>query len=265
MAVHELRPYRVHLREMGQTSPPALGQPALSLVIGTSVADVGCGSGLYGYLLRCAWHFTASWQLERATSCQRLVGVDFSPVAIGCLRRFMVYDELRLAEASTLPLEDKSVDTALSMENLEHLFTGEVGPALAELARVARRRVVITTPAPWMVINRQWLAEEIAEAGADPVPLTYSEFLVLAGCIHKSTLTPRQMTLAGFEVMGPPGRPEQVADSLLYWGEPDRLRLDLLGDVAGMAIGAYPADDGRDDWKEEYLRFLFASQAVRVD
>jgi SAM-dependent methyltransferase len=264
MSVHELRPSRVHLREMGQTSPPALGQPALSFVIGSSVADIGCGSGLYGYLLRCAWHFTASWQQEGVTSCERLVGVDFSPVAIGRLERFRVYDDLRLAEASVLPLEDKSVDTALSMENLEHLFPNEVGPALAELARIARRRVVITTPSPSVVINRLWLSGEIEEAEADPVPLPYAEFLVLAGCVHKSSLSPWQMRLVGFEVFGPPERPTQVADSLIYWGEPDRLRLHMLGAVAGMELESYPADDGRADWRDEYLRFLRASESIQV-
>jgi SAM-dependent methyltransferase len=264
MSVNELRPLRVQLREMGQTSPPALGQPALSLVVGSSVADIGCGSGLYGYLLRCAWHFTASWQQEGVPACERLVGVDFSPVAIGRLERFGIYDDLRLAEASVLPLEDGSVDTALSMENLEHLFPNEVGPALAELARIARRRVVITTPSPSVVINRTWLAKEIAEAEVDLVPLNYEEFLVLAGCIHKSSVGPQQMKLVGFEVLGSPGQPTQVADSFIYWGEPDRLGLDRLGDVAGMAIQGYPADDGRADWREEYLRFLRASQSVQV-
>jgi hypothetical protein len=115
-----------------------------------------------------------------------------------------------------------------------------------------------------MVINRPWLAKEIADAEVDSVPLTYVEFLVLAGCIHKSSLTPQQMMLAGFSVFGPPGRPAQVADSLIYWGDPDLLRLDLLGEVAGMAIEGYPPDDGRADWRQEYLRFLRASQAIHV-
>ena len=124
--------------------------------------------------------------------------------------------------------------------------------------------MVITTPSPSTVINTVWLAGEIVEAEADPVPLTYPEFLVLAGCVHKSSLSPQQMRVVGFDVFGPPEKPTQVADSLIYWGEPDRLRLDMLGVVTGLEIEAYPADDGRGDWREEYLRFLRASQSIQV-
>ncbi len=246
---------------MGQTSPPALAQPVLEHVRGASVADVGCGSGVFGYVMRVSWHFTGSWRREGITTPERLVGIDFSPVAIDRLRGFNIYDELLLADASTLPLEDASVDTALSMENLEHLFPADVVPALRELARIARRRVVVSTPAPWMVINRGWLASEILEAKNDTVPMGYDEFLVLAGCIHKAVIEPERMRSMGFQVVELYGRPVQVQDSLIYWAEPADIRLDRLG-VPGIGINGYPADDGRSDWREEYLRFLRASEAV---
>ena len=79
---------------------------------------LAAGPGSTGTFFVVRGIFTASWQQERVTSCERLVGVDFSPVAIGRLERFMVYDDLRLAEASVLPLEDKSVDTALSIKTM---------------------------------------------------------------------------------------------------------------------------------------------------
>ena len=196
---------------------------------------LAAGPGSTGTFFVVRGIFTASWQQERVTSCERLVGVHFSPVAIGRLERFMVYNDLPLAEASVLPLEDKSVDTALSMENLEHLFPNEVGPALAELARIARRRVVITTPSPSRVINGLWLAGEILEAEADPVLLPYAEFLVLAGCVHKSSLSPWQMRLVGFDVFGPPEKPTSYAPSV---GVADRGTMMDLAQVNASAYGA---------------------------
>src|SRR4051794_36711891 len=114
--VTKVRRYRRHLQVMGQTSPPALAQPVLGHVIGRSVADIGCGSGLYGYLMRSAWHFTGAWSGEGIAAPDRLVGVDFSPVAISRVERHDIYDELLLAGAAVLPLDDSSVDTALSVE-----------------------------------------------------------------------------------------------------------------------------------------------------
>jgi SAM-dependent methyltransferase len=249
---------------MGQTSPPGLAQPVLSHVTGTKVGDIGCGSGLYGYLMRVAWHFTGSWVHHRIAEPAWLVGVDFSPVAINRLKRFGIYDELLLADSSMLPIPDAGVDTALSMENLEHLFPKEVGPALRELARVARQRVVISTPAPWLAINHEWLREEIAEATNDPVPMDYEEFLVLAGCIHKSSVTPEQMQTLGFNVVSSRGWPEPVHGSLIYWAEVADLRFDREVNVAGIALNGYPSDDGRTDWRQEYVAFLRASQAIEV-
>ena len=78
-------------------------------------------------------------------------------MAIRRVERHSIYDELLLADSAALPLDDRSVDTSLSMENLEHLFPDEVPAAVAELVRIAKRRVVISTPAPWTVINRFWL------------------------------------------------------------------------------------------------------------
>ena len=47
-------------------------------------------------------------------------------------------------DGRTIPLPDKSVDTVCMIEVMEHV--PEPGPLIAELARVARRNVVITVP-----------------------------------------------------------------------------------------------------------------------
>jgi ubiquinone/menaquinone biosynthesis C-methylase UbiE len=155
------------MRAMAVTSPPELGPAVFRRVIGRSVADIGCGSGVFGFMLRSAWHYTGSWIDEAISAPDRLIGVDFSPVALESIKRRHVYDEALLSDAASLPLEDDAVDTAISMENLEHLFPREVPNALGELVRIAAQRVVISTPAPWRVIHGPWVRRELDQVADD--------------------------------------------------------------------------------------------------
>ena len=257
-----LRPYRRLLRLHGQTSPPSLAIPVLRPVVGSSVADVGCGAGLYGFLLRSAWHFTGGWA-SGVASPERIVGVDFSPVALERARRHGSYDELLLAGSDRLPLADRSVDTVLSVESLEHLFPDEVALALSELKRVARRRVVIATPTPVRVVNEPWLGGEIAAAERDLVPIERDEFLVLAACVHKSALYPRQLEAAGFRyVRDSAGRPILHEESHVYWAERDDLDVDRLREVVGVSVQGY-SEQPKRSWKEEYLALLKSSRDMK--
>lgn len=259
------RAYRELYSRHGQTSPPELAKPAMARIRGESIADVGCGAGVYGYLIRNSWHFTGSWTEEKIPAARELVGIDFSQVAIDVVESHRVYHRAVLADSDRLPLGNSEVDCAVSMENLEHLYPREAIVALNELARIAKRRIVITTPAPWKVVNRRWLAEEICAAEADEEPLGYGEFQMLAGMVHKSTLFPDQMRRAGFQFEGPPGGPPAVViDSIIYWADVSDLRLDRLDEVTGIAGSAIPKDDGRADWREEYVRILKASRAMAV-
>jgi len=212
---------------------------------GSSLADVGCGSGVFGYIFR------ATGQVEHT------IGIDFSERAVDLLRQRNVYDQVHLADASGLPLPDNSVDTALSMENMEHLYPCQVQAALAELARIARTQVVITTPAPWQAINRAFLAEEIPAAERDPDPLAYDEFVILASYLHVSWLDPEQMASAGFTfARNRRGVPRPSSGSMLYWAPPDRIDLNRLGTVSGLSRDGVLADDGRSDWRGAYVDLL---------
>lgn len=245
---------------MGQTSPPELAIPVLNRVIGTSVCDVGCGSGMYGFLLDNAWVFTGSWNEERITKAERLIGIDFSSVAIQKLEKHNCYDERVLAGADGLPIESKSVDTALSTENLEHLFGGELLPALEELVRIAKRRVVISTPAPWKVINHAWLSQEIPDAISDPIPMSYEEYIVLGGCVHKSSIFPEDMLACGFELLRDErGLPKVTADSIIYWGDADNIETSNLSRIPAVGMLGYAPNDGRTDYRSDYVQLLQAS------
>jgi SAM-dependent methyltransferase len=99
-----------------------------------TVLDVGCSSG---YLLE---------DLRRAIPAGRLIGVDL--VAGGLRRAHANVPEavLMRADACELPLEEKSVDAAVSANLLEHV--AEDGRALGEIHRILRpgARAVIVVP-----------------------------------------------------------------------------------------------------------------------
>lgn len=111
---------------------------ALSLVRGTTVLDVGC---CFGFLPLLA--------AERDPRL-RVIGTDIAPRsaalaghisrARGSRARFAAADLL------ALPVASQAVDTVLAVHVLEHLPSGASGPALAQLRRVARFRVVVAVP-----------------------------------------------------------------------------------------------------------------------
>jgi SAM-dependent methyltransferase len=110
----------------------------LALVRGTTALDVGC---CFGFL-----------PLLAAERCPRLrvIGADIVPAtaalasrvcgARGGDTRFVAADLL------AMPFADQAVDTVLAVHVLEHLPAPACAPALAELRRVARHRVVIAVP-----------------------------------------------------------------------------------------------------------------------
>ena len=181
-------------------------------------ASMGSSSARAGIL-------TGSWSLDSVSAPERLVAIEFSSVAVERARRFSGYDEVLAAVAQLLPLGDRSVDTALSVECLEHLVPLEVKRAIAELARIARRRVVISTPTPALAVNVAWLTGEIEEAAADPEPLGREEALVLGACVHKSSLAPEQLAAAGFQALThETGELALLGDSHIDLGRPGRDR-----------------------------------------
>jgi SAM-dependent methyltransferase len=246
-----MRPYRAQYAVVGQGSPVVLADAVYPYLRGESLADVGCGSGVFGYIFRAAG------------PVKHLVGIDFSAPAVELLRSRNVYDEVYLADAAGLPIADQSVDTALSMENVEHIYPRHVPGALAELVRIAKQQVIITTPAPWDAIHHPFLKEEIAEATADPDVMGYDEFAMLAGYLHVGWVDPEQMRAAGFQfATNRMGAPRPDVGTMIYWGSPEQIDLTHLGSTPGIDRDGIPADDGRDDWREAYLDLVKATNAL---
>jgi SAM-dependent methyltransferase len=92
-----------------------------------SLLDVGCGDG------RITHRF--------AERVPRVVGVDASEAALA-----FVEVEARLGPVDRLDFPDRSFDLVSCLEVIEHLPDGVFEACLAELARVARRYVLISVP-----------------------------------------------------------------------------------------------------------------------
>jgi SAM-dependent methyltransferase len=94
---------------------------------GVSVIDAGCGSG---------------WFSRRfAAAGARVAGVDRDPAMLAYARTRGGEVEYLLGDMVALPLPDKSFDVVTAVTSL--CFVADETRALAEMARVARRRIVL--------------------------------------------------------------------------------------------------------------------------
>jgi len=122
--------YRNHPRvHEGTDNSEACIARILASISGESVCDIGCGTGAL---------------LSRIKSThpqlKRLAGVDF-----------VIDDAARLsgieyvaAKVETLPFADKEFDTVICTHVIEHIL--DYRQAIAELRRIAKRRVIIVVP-----------------------------------------------------------------------------------------------------------------------
>ena len=120
------------------TSPLAFDPLVIQNLLGNSFLDVGCGHGKWGFLLKIY-----RWSPEKSTE---VTGVDLFEPHIVALRKAGIYDRLEVASALELPFPDKSFDSAIACEILEHLNQDEGPKLISELKRVCRQSFVVTTP-----------------------------------------------------------------------------------------------------------------------
>jgi SAM-dependent methyltransferase len=121
------------------TSPLSFDPFVVNNLPGPKFLDVGCGYGKWGFLLR-------AYRTMEYGADLKITGIDLFQPHIDSLKRNGQYDELRCASALELPFDDKSFDSAVCCEILEHLTRPE-GPRLfAELKRLCRKAFVVTTP-----------------------------------------------------------------------------------------------------------------------
>lgn len=124
----------------------------LGAVDGT-VVDVGVGEGL---------------ALQRMVPADRLVvGVEYrlDKVRVAVAARPTLAGAV--ADAGLLPIRDASADLVTSIELLEHLVPFE--PAVTEMARVCRGRLVVSVPwEPWFRLGNLGRGKNLRRLGNDP-------------------------------------------------------------------------------------------------
>jgi len=123
--------YRLHPRVHEDTDNSlACLQRIAADAIGSSICDVGCGTGA----------LLAHVRKEAREPFAEMVGVDMiepdKPIGDGIRFVCSCVEDLRFA--------DKSFDTVLCTHVIEHIL--DIRRAIAELRRIARRRLIIVVP-----------------------------------------------------------------------------------------------------------------------
>lgn len=111
-----------------------------------SYLDLGCGRGKWGYLLKTS-HKPPS----------HVVGGDLDVECIRYVKSHRVYDDLVMFDGRHLPFRDESFDVVLASEVLEHMKKSDGYCLLSEAERVARQKVVASTP---LLGARYWYGEK---------------------------------------------------------------------------------------------------------
>ena len=122
--------YRKHPRvHEGTDNSRACVERIAADVEGDSVCDVGCGTGVLLKAIR-----------EKRPEIDRLTGVDFVIDDADALPGI----EYVAARIEDLPFEDGAFDTVVCTHVIEHVL--DYRRSIAELRRVARKRVIIVVP-----------------------------------------------------------------------------------------------------------------------
>ena len=98
-------------------------------VIGTSVCDVGCGTG-----------FSLGYIRDSRPDVERFVGVDFAIDDANALTGIEYFS----AKVESLPFKDKEFDTVICTHVIEHIL--DYRAAIKELRRITKKRLIIVVP-----------------------------------------------------------------------------------------------------------------------
>jgi 2-polyprenyl-3-methyl-5-hydroxy-6-metoxy-1,4-benzoquinol methylase len=128
----------------------------------SSILDAGCGEGEL---------------MRRGVLPQgiRVISLDLRPESLAHLRNHSTQRNLVCGSLASLPLPDKSVDTVMCLEVLEHL--DKPAAALAELSRVARKSMILSVPyEPYFRIGNVLRGKHLERWGDHPEHVQHWNF-----------------------------------------------------------------------------------------
>ena len=169
---------------------------------GNSVLDLGCGYGRIGYLVFSNWWSTASGakiaptDIPKAERIKRgfMVGADLLMHNLKVAKWHRVYDEHVQANACDLPFKSKSFDTIVCVEAIEHIAPEKIPSFFQELDRVARKRIIITTP--------RNPSAEIPEYPEGWKQLEDDSKKELEAMLHRSVVSIKEFKKHGYKISG---------------------------------------------------------------
>lgn len=180
-----------------QTSNPYLSKYILPQIDGPCVLDVGCGAGLYAFLLKICPERT-----KHKKAFYKVDGLDFSKETCNFLLEEGHYDNVYYLNAEKLPFENNSYNTVLSIENLEHLYEEELMPAIKELYRVCCGTLIISTPPKSLVGSLEWAKAFYKATKEHKNIIPYSQYKEEESKLHKSCIDAKDFIAAGFSAYG---------------------------------------------------------------
>jgi len=113
---------------------------------GKTYLDIACGRGKWGYLIKIS---------HKQPSC--IVGGDLDAKSVRWVKAHNVYDDVLLVDGKYLPFRDFSFDIVLVIEVIEHMDKTRGHELLDEAERVAREKVIVSTP---LLGARYWYSKQ---------------------------------------------------------------------------------------------------------
>jgi len=126
------------------SSDPKLVPYILPIIEGTSILDVGCGNGKWGYLIKVDYWYTRAGR--RKAKIEYVVGVDLYLKYLTFVKTHKIYDDVVLCDTRYLPFRRFAFNTVLLLEVIEHMTKNEGEKSLREAERVANSLIIVSTP-----------------------------------------------------------------------------------------------------------------------
>lgn len=182
-----------------------LNERVAAACAGETVLDVGCGFG----------SLTAHLQARGF----KATGIDLLADCVEAGRRRYPQADLRVAASEDLDFPDASFDTVVLKDTIHHIYEeDDVAAFLAQVRRIARKRLVILDPNPTFILltarriighvdpvcRPEDAVRVVREAGFVPGPVSYSELFAfpMSGGYVGPVMVPSRPRFVGSAVLG---------------------------------------------------------------